>query len=387
MKKGLKIVAFVCAAVLMCSCASGANVNEVRGEENAAGKAPEEEKEYQSKLDALEPTAYGNVEGLNLAPGTYISVIGKAADGQYWEAVEAGANQAVSDINAMLGYTGVDRVKAVYSGPGEAGNVDEQVNILDEELARYPAAVAIAIIDSKSCGVQFDLASENNIPVVTFDSASDYQGIMSKISTKNGEAAAAAASKLAQAMNRNGEALLFVHDSKSLSTIWRTEGFVQKMETDYPNIRIGGIYYMDDFEDLKKAIADERNAAEGGVLAAEDISDEEVYDYIFEKHPNAKGIYATDGEAVMQAVEVCERLKVEDISIVGFDADDDQMEALREGKIEGLIVQNPYGMGYAAVVASARSILGLGNEAEVDSGYVWVDQKNIEDESIQKMLY
>src|SRR5699024_10549091 len=105
------------------------------------------------------------------------------------------------------------------SGPGEAGNVDEQVNILDEELARYPAAVAIAIIDSKSCGVQFDLASENNIPVVTFDSASDYQGIMSKISTKNGEAAAAAASKLAQAMNRNGEALLFVHDSKSLSTI------------------------------------------------------------------------------------------------------------------------------------------------------------------------
>ena len=63
----------------------------------------------------------------------------------------------MDDINEALGYKGDDKVRMVYSGPSENGNVDEQVNILDEELARYPAAVAISIIDSQSCDVQFDL--------------------------------------------------------------------------------------------------------------------------------------------------------------------------------------------------------------------------------------
>ena len=44
-------------------------------------------------------------------------------------------------------------------------------------------------------------------------------------------------------------------------------------------------------------------------------------------------------------------------------------------------------MGYATVVAAARSVLELGNEAQVDTGYTWVTRENIEDESIQKMLY
>lgn len=41
--------------------------------------------------------------------------------------------------------------------------------------------------------------------------------------------------------------------------------------------------------------------------------------------------------------------------IVGYDVNDDSMEALKAGKIDGLVVQNPFGMGYAATIASARS--------------------------------
>ena len=43
--------------------------------------------------------------------------------------------------------------------------MDEQVNILDEELARYPVAVGISVVDATACEVQFDLAAENDIPV------------------------------------------------------------------------------------------------------------------------------------------------------------------------------------------------------------------------------
>ena len=55
--------------------------------------------------------------------------------------------------------------------------------------------------------------------------------------------------------------------------------------------------------------------------------------------------------------------------------------------MDGLLVQNPFGIGYAAVIASARTVLEIGNEAEVDTGYVWVTQDNREDESVSAMLY
>ena len=65
----------------------------------------------------------------------------------------------------------------------------------------------------------------------------------------------------------------------------------------------------------------------------------------------------------------------------------DLTEALSDGKIDGLIVQNPYGMGYATVVAAARSALDMGNEANVDTGYAWVTQDNMEETAIKNMLY
>lgn len=419
MKIKWKAAALVMSAALsVCACAHDATPET----DQTTDKKSKNEKSYQGNLDELNPSAYGNVEGLDLEPGTYISIIGKDAGGEYWKAVENGAKQAVKDINAMLGYEGDEKVKMVYSGPSKSNDVDEQVNILDEELARYPDAVGISIIDSQSCDVQFDLATENNIPIVAFDSASGYQGIMAKVSTDNAAAAATAAARLAEAMDESGEVMIFMHDSRSETSKERETGFVQEMQANHPGITIGNAYYMDGMEELKKTIAGEidagayvketgevietaaveetGNSAESDATVTDEVSDEneektdpesitdeDVYQYIFAKNPNVRGIYATNGDAVMTMLEACEDQEKEDIQIVGFDADEEEVEALMDGKLVGLVVQNPYGMGYATVVAAARSILNMGNEAIVDSGFTWVNQKNIDDEAVQRLLY
>ena len=77
----------------------------------------------------------------------------------------------------------------------------------------------------------------------------------------------------------------------------------------------------------------------------------------------------------------------EDIVLMGFDAGKEQIAALKNGTIDGLIVQNPFGMGYATVVAAARAALEIGNEATVDTGYVWVDKENMDDPDVKGMLY
>ena len=43
--------------------------------------------------------------------------------------------------------------------------------------------------------------------------------------------------------------------------------------------------------------------------------------------------------------------------------------------------------GYATVVAAARTVLEIGNEAEVNTGYVWVTADNMNDDTITPFLY
>lgn len=385
--------------LLLAGC--GAGQENVTGEDKNGGQQTEKKVDKeQVRLDLVDPSAYGNAEGLDLEPGTYISVIGKGSDGAYWENVREGAEKAADDINEMLGYKGEDKIKVVYSGPSETGSVDEQVNILDEELARYPSAVAISVIDSQSCDVQFDLAADNGISVVAFDSIGSYKNVMAKVSTNQTAAAQEAAWRLAGIMKNTGEVLILVHDSRSISSQERADAFAEKLKTDHPGIRVGNIYYMDQFPEMKKTIAEEINTgqyARAGEekavntdpdtqLTEDDISDEEVMDYIFAKNPNVTAIYGTSGEAVTAAADNCERLG-KDLDIVGFDAVEEETEALSDGRVDGLIVQNPYGMGYASVVACARSILGIGNEAIVDTGYVWMDKDGLKEPELEAMLY
>lgn len=118
------------------------------------------------------------------------------------------------------------------------------------------------------------------------------------------------------------------------------------------------------------------------------MSDEEAVAYYLSKHPDLEGCFGTNADAVMLGLEALRYMeKAEDIALVGFDTGSEQAEALANGEIDGLIVQNPFGMGYATVVAAARTVLEIGNEAVVDTGYTWVDRENMEDESVQMMMY
>ncbi|MGN0421276.1 MAG: substrate-binding domain-containing protein [Lachnospiraceae bacterium] len=399
MKKGGNVLAvMLCVAMLACACAAPES-SENKEPESSDNKQQVEEKEYQGKLDQIELSAYDNVEGLHLEAGSYISIIGKAEEGQYWNEVKKGVDQAAADINEYLGYEGKDKVKVTYSGPETEDNVDEQVNILDEELARYPIAVGISITDANACEVQFDLAAENDIPVVAYDSGSDYQGLMATVSTDNAVAAREAATRLAELIGDSGEVILFVNDSKSKTSLDRENAFKEEIQNNHPNITIVESYHLDQLEDMQKIVADEINAgtyqideesaeAKSDVqIAPADITEEDVIDYVLTKHPDIKGCFASNAPTVKKAIAGLERAEADDVMVVGFDADEEEMKALSDGRIDGLIVQNPFGMGYATVVAAARAALDMGNEAFVNTGYTWVTADNLEDESIQKMLY
>lgn len=398
MMRKWKLLACVLSGALLLSACAKTTTNDGEKLQTTVDASGGETNENQSKLNVVRPLAYSGVEGIHLEPGTYISIIGRGVGTAYWNEVKAGVERAAKDLNDMLGYKGEDKIKINYSGPSENNNVDEQVNILDEELARYPSAVGIAIVDVNACATQFDLAAENDIPVVAFDSGSDYKGIQSMCSTNNTEAAKTAATKLATAIGDAGEVALIVHDTYSTSAKEREAAFLEEIKTKYPDITVVQTYHMDELEEMAKQIREEQSETSGKdagesdnetqkEVVQEEITQEDVLQYIFEKNPNLKGILGTNVDTTQLILDGCEIAEKDDLKIVGFDGGEEQLKALKEGKLEGLIVQNPYGMGYATVIATARAVLDSGNEAVVDTGYTWVTQDNIEENAIKRMLY
>lgn len=385
-KRWMTITAVVMATTFMiCACGK-------QQEQTTTFTGKETEKpEYQGNLNAISPAAYNNVEGLNLEPGTYISIIGKDDSSSYWTNVKKGVMQAADDLNKELGYKGSDKIKVTYNAPAKSEDIDEQVNILDEELSRYPDAVGIASIDSAACSVQFDLATANGIPVISLDSGNEYKGIQCIVKTDNEDAARTGAYKLANEIGDEGQVILVVHDSNSETAKERAKSFEEEIKNNYPSVSIVETIYCDKLDDLKKKIAVEKdpNISEDLQKAAvEKMTDDEVMQYYLKKYPDLKGVFGTNESSTIFALEALQKTELAGkVALVGFDISEEQTAAMKNGEISGLVVQNPFGMGYASVVAAARTVLQSGNEAVVDTGYIWVTKDNLEDESIQNMLY
>ena len=77
MKRHWSILALVvCVALLAVGCKEAAQGGSGTEKPDTVDKVNVKENAKQSNLDVIQPIAYGNVKGLNLEPGSTISMIG-----------------------------------------------------------------------------------------------------------------------------------------------------------------------------------------------------------------------------------------------------------------------------------------------------------------------
>lgn len=333
--------------------------------ETPADASNKKEEKEQTALKQIHPQTYASVKGLRLPKKTYISVVGKGKDNSFWKALKEGAEQAVDDLNKEAGYTGGDKIYMTYDGPADNNDIAQQVNVLDEALARYPAALCLAPIDVQGFSTQLDMAEENSISVVAFDSGISNDAIRNYTATDNKKAAGEAARQMGRLLGGKGKVAMLLQDKSSESAKEREEGFRQVLKKEFPGIEIVAVSYGDDKElDAQAAVRK-----------------------VLKDNPDLNGYFAANEDMTLELLEACEGVDNEKLIKIGFDGADDEVKALEDGELAGLMVQNPYGIGYAAVVSAAREILGLDNEDFVDTGYVWVTKENMEDENVKGMLY
>ena len=74
------------------------------------------------------------------------------------------------------------------------------------------------------------------------------------------------------------------------------------------------------------------------------------------------------------------------VKFYGFDSSDKLVAALRDGDIDGLVVQNPFNMGYLAVKTMTEHLRGKPVEKRIDTGARLVEKEQLDDPAVKEML-
>ena len=286
----------------------------------------------------------------------YIPVISKGFQHQFWQAVKLGSDQAAADYN----------VDITFEGPATESEVDKQIEMLEAALAKNPAAICFAALDTQAAIPLLEEANSRGIPVVGFDSGVDSDIPVATAATDNLAAAALAADKMAELIGGAGQIAVLVHDQTSRTGIDRRDGFTNRIAEAYPDIEIVNVDYG----------------------AGDHLKSTDLAKAVIQANPDLKGYFgANEGSAIGVLNAVTELGKVGEIVVIGYDSGQQQMDAVRSGAMAGAITQNPIGIGYKCVEAAVKAISGEEVEKVIDTGFFWYDASNMDSEEIAALLY
>ena len=225
--------------------------------------------------------------------------------------------------------------------------------------------IVLAPNDAKALVPSVEKVAAKGIPCVIIDSAVDTDKYVSFAATDNYQGGVIAAKRMGKILGGKGRILVLKYAPGSASTEKRENGFIKTIETEFPDITIVDSKYGMDL-------------VETSLQAAEDL---------LTKHPDIDGFYACNETTAIGTLQALESQKrIDGIKMVGFDAGDTLVNALIAGKIDSLVVQDPFKMGYEGVKAVVDSLNGKEVQKRIDTGVELVTKDRLEEPAIKKLL-
>ena len=285
----------------------------------------------------------------------YIAIVSKGFQHQFWQAVKQGAEQEAKKQGATI----------TFEGPATETEIEAQIDMLNNALAKSPDALGFAALDSKASAPLLTQAESADIPVIAFDSGVESDIPVTTASTDNKAAAAEAAKHMAELVGNKGKVAMLVHDQTSRSGIDRRDGFVEWMEQNAPDIELLPVQYG----------------------AGDQAKSADITKSIIAANPDVAGIYGSNEGSAIGVIKGVQESGKTGIQVVGFDSGQAQIDAINNGVMAGAITQNPVGMGEELVKAAMKAIEGEELPETIDTGFYWYDKTNIDDPEIQAVLY
>ena len=291
-----------------------------------------------------------------------IAVLIKATDSDFWQYVLVGAENYAKD--------NPDKVNVTTYGPPNESDIDQQVSILEQIISSGPDAIVIASTSSDATVPAIEDAVSKGIPVITVDNKVNTDKVSTLLATDNLKGGAAAADTLVEKIKADGKELKgtvgVISNMAGVQVLAdRDQGFIDRMKEIAPDIKLLETVYCD--ADMTKAM----NAASDQIAANDDLL----------------GFFAdnnTVGSGSARAIT--EKGKENDLILVAFDSDPEEIKGLGTGAVDALVLQDPYGMGYQGVEDALKAIAGEKLESYVDTGVTIVTKDNMDEEEIKGLL-
>lgn len=351
MKKTLAIllvVVLVMSFALVACGQEGDTASQAPAETSASAEEPAD------GGDASAPADEGGVKE--------VAVLIKATDSDFWQYVLVGAENYAAENS--------DKVHVTTYGPPNESDIDQQVSILEQIISSAPDAIVIASTSSDATVPAIESAVSKGIPVITVDNKVKTDQVSTLLATDNLKGGAAAADTLVEKLQAEGKELKgtvgVIGNMAGVQVLEdRDQGFIERMAEIAPDIKLLETVYCD--ADMTKAM----NAASDQIVANDDLL----------------GFFAdnnTVGSGTARAIS--EKGKENDLVLVAFDSDPEEIKGLTSGAVDALILQDPYGMGYRGVEDALKALAGEKLEAYVDTGVTIVTKDNMDQEDIKGLL-
>jgi ribose transport system substrate-binding protein len=333
----------------------------------------------------------------------YIAVVSKGEQHDFWQQVKLGANAAAEKY----------AVDITFEGPPSESDVQIQVEMLNNAMAKNPVAIALAALNTSSVLDQLQETKAKGIPVIGFDSGvpeAPAGSIWANASTDNFNAAGVAAKKMFDVIKTKIESatdakpvkiIVMNQDASGESLLSRGKGFrdtmidliVSQTKLTKNDIKVtGNVGYIaaDSPTTGKKVIIEMVVPASAAMTDATNASQavlnkvvsDNVLGIFCSNEATVKGLLAAtnDGAALKS------NASYKNLVVFGFDSGAAQKNAVREGYFYGSITQDPYSIGYKAVELAYKAYKGE-KVSDVDTGAKFYDKSNMNDADIKGLLY
>lgn len=280
-----------------------------------------------------------------------IAVIPKGTLHDFWKSIHAGAVKAEREL---------DGVEVLWKGPAREDDREAQIRLVENFVSRGVDAIVLAPTDRVALVKPVEAAERKGIPVVVIDSGLETSKIASYIATDNYNGGVIAARHMGKILQGKGNVVVLRYQTGSASTEQREAGFLDTLKREFPDIVL--------LSDNLQAGA----TREGAIAKAENLLTQfgsKIDGWFCPCEPVTFGtIRAMSNRGVAGKIKV-----------VGFDAGDAVVEALRNGEIAALVLQDPVRMGYLGVKTAVQKLRGEEIAEKISTGETLVTRENMDE--------
>jgi len=277
---------------------------------------------------------------------------------EYYNTLVCGAKKAAAETGVNLT---VDAPKKY--------DPTEQTQVIRSVMLKKPDGFVIIPTDAVALNPLFDEVYKQ-APLITVDGIPARDIGIANIRTDGAKGGALGADYMAKKLgDKKGYVLVLGTTPTTTHTVARSKGFIDRMQEINPNVEVSKTQYT---------------GGSDAAVAARIVANQ------LQAHPDMVGIFAPFEAAANGASSALAAAKKKDVSLVGFDASPQQVQNLRRGVFDALVVQAPFEQGYSSVKQMAEILKGDLDKKSVKyvqySPVILASQENMNEPDIKKYL-